>query len=482
MKHLIILLIFITSNRVIGYEVTPINWSRFSTPPEDSLSVKLKSIVNYSLKYLLNDEIDSLKIGSDGLYDFNTSTVLEYRIRPPAQVVLALGITLSLGIYDPNITGKSLEETKLIVLKLIKSLVNKHDATGAEWGMCWQCALWAAETGFGAWLIWDMIDSTTQENLSNMMIMEANQFDRDPPYCNDCTNDTKAEENAWNALLISTTLGMMPNHVNSPMWGNRLSQWLVSSYARESDLTRDTVVDGRPVKDWITGWNMREEGYVYNHNLIHPNYTSLVFNNLRNSMTFFLANQTIPQAVFWNSDVVYKHLVDYEWASPPFQSPGGTMYRKDVNSVYAQVYYPEGSDKGSRVLDNFLLFDVLANSLQLDREVSTPAILWANSRADFLISLQERSTTGQFYLPSDGFDTPNLEGKVAKFVAFAYLVRYMEKQNGWGKLEKGFPYEIVTPIISRFGGTSTSSDYPNGFNLKGQILGLEPKRYIRVFR
>jgi hypothetical protein len=45
-------------------------------------------------------------------------------------------------------------------------------------------------------------------------------------------------------------------------------------------------------------------------------------------------------AALHNIDVLYEALVDLEFASPPYEAPGGTMYidRSDA------VYYPEGTD------------------------------------------------------------------------------------------------------------------------------------------
>jgi hypothetical protein len=438
---LISCLLIIQVIEVRGYEAAPIDWNKFTMPEmSDSLSVKIKTLTNTALKYVLHNEVDNLQTGGDGLYDFGGTH--EYDIRPPAQAVMALGIAISLGIYDSLIVGKSLSEAKDIQVKLIESLVRKHIANGGSWGNCWQCAHWAFHAGAGAWLSWDLMDSATQGALTDMVVMEAGNFDTDPPYCNDCTDDSKAEENAWNANILAMALAMMPEHENAAWWKERASQWMISAYARESDLARDTVVDGKPVQDWITGWNMREEGYVYNHNRIHPDYTAAAEINLWNPVVFFLAGQIVPQAAFWNMDVVYKHLVDYEWSSPPFDAPGGTIYRRDSDSIYARVYYPQGTDWSANRIDAFFMIDIHAYAMGLDGTVSVPAIEWAKARTDYLLWMQSRSETGQLYIDSDNFNFPPKESMVASWFALSYLTLFLAEQEGWRSAENGFPFPV----------------------------------------
>ena len=390
-----------------------------SQPKTNSLPDKLKILTNNALKFVLKEEIGRLKINQEGLYEFKGNS--EFDIRPPAQTIMALGIALSFDFYEAQTVGIPKIEVEQTFIRLTKSILKAHKANGGNWGNCWQCAHWAFYCGFGAWVSIDLLDTETRGDLEKMVIMEASRFNVDPPYCNDCTVDTKAEENAWNANVLSLAMAVTPEEQHAPWWRERASQWMLSAYARESDLKNDSVVDGKPVKDWISGWNMRPEGYVYNHHRVHPDYTAAALLNLWNPVVLALANQPDLGAAYWNMDIVYKHLVDYKWPSPPYKAPGGTTYRRDSTTLLATVYYPDGTDWTNNLVDNFFMFDILCSILGLDHLVEIPAIKWANVRADYMLWMQSRSNTGQLYIESDSLNFPPKESKAASMFSFAYI-------------------------------------------------------------
>ena len=207
-------------------------------------------------------------------------------------------------------------------------------------------------------------------------------------------------------------------------------QWMLSAYARESDLEKNTIIDGKPINQWISGWNMHEDGYVFNHKRIHPDYTAAANINLWNPLVFALANQKGLQAAYWNMDYVYKQLVDYKWQSPPYDEPGGTIYRRDANTLHATVYYPNGTDWSVNLVDNFFLFDIQCSVMGLDNLVEISAAEWANTRADYMLWMQSRSTTGQLYTKGDNLNFPPKESKAASMFALARLTIMLEKEIG----------------------------------------------------
>ena len=102
---------------------------------------------------------------------------------------------------------------------------------------------------------------------------------------------------------------------------------MVSAYAAKQDWeSNDTVIDGKPVKDWLNGYNLRDDGAVVNHNLIHCDYMACIMLNLRAYLTQPLAGQPVSQAARFNANRVYRALVTQDWPSPPYEPPGGTMY------------------------------------------------------------------------------------------------------------------------------------------------------------
>jgi len=45
-----------------------------------------------------------------------------------------------------------------------------------------------------------------------------------------------------------------------------------SVFSRQSDLQNTTVVDGKPVRDWLDGYSVFPDGVLVNHNRVHPDY------------------------------------------------------------------------------------------------------------------------------------------------------------------------------------------------------------------
>ena len=440
LSFLLCIFLLKNSHAVTGADVVPINWAQYTLPePSDSLSVKMKQLHLTALKYCLNEMLDTLPTDSAGYYDFRGTD--EYSIRPWSEICGGLGIALGLGTYDPDLIGKTEEEARILQAKLIKSLAYKHkDNMGwisAAWGDCWQCRLWATYLGIGAFLIWEDLDSLSQTYVARIVHGESRRLGENPPYCNDCTDDTKAEENAWNAKIISLAVAMMPNDSAVQTYKEKASRWMASAFARESDLNRETLIDGKPVKDWITGWNIREEGYLYNHYQIHPDYMCCLATNLRVGIVLTLANQIVPQSAIWNTDLIYKCLVDYNWPSPPYDSPGGTIYQDDS----ARVYYPEGTDWNLNRVNNFLNADNMMAVFELDKDVRLPAAYWTNIRVDHCLWMQSRTTSGRLYTEEEHhFHAEN--SSPALIFGIDYLARWLLNQET--KFSVG-NWNLITP-------------------------------------
>jgi len=424
---LLCILFFSNAYSVTGADVVPINWAQYTKPePADTLSVKMKALHLTALKYCLNEMLDTLPTDSSGYYDFRG--VDEFSIRPWSEICAGLGIALGLGTYDSAVTGISEAEARVLHAKLVKSLAYKHkDNMGwisSAWGNCWQCRLWATYMGVGAFLVWEELDSLTQTYVARVIHGESRRLGEEPPYCNDCTNDTKAEENVWDANIISLAVAMMPNDSAVQTYKKKASRWFVSAFARESDLNRETLVDGTPVKDWISGWNIREEGYLYNHSIIHPDYMCVGATVLRVGVIMILANQIVPQSAVWNTDLIYECLVNYSWPSPPYYSPGGTIYQDDS----ARVYYPQGTDWSANRVNSFLNVDNMMDVFELDDNARLPADYWINIRVGHCLWMQSRTVSGRLFIEEEHhFHAEN--SSPAFIFGIDYLGRWLVNQE-----------------------------------------------------
>ena len=194
--------------------------------------------------------------------------------------------------------------------------------------------------------MWDQLPAATRTLVTNMTVYEANRFvNYNVPYWanpNGSLNtpgDTKAEENAWNSRMLSVAVAMMPSHANSQAWRTKGSELMVSSFARPSDLTNPTSIDGKTVANWLHGYNAYETGFVENHGFIHDDYMATTGLTIEPFITQTLAGQTVPQAAGFNADVVYNAM-----ATVPVGSLQKTMFQRGPQGSYVpDPYYPAGN-------------------------------------------------------------------------------------------------------------------------------------------
>ncbi|WP_029279889.1 hypothetical protein [Pedobacter borealis] len=195
-----------------------------------------------------------------------------------------------------------------------------------------------------------------------MIISEADRFlSVVPLYYKDSTGkvlfpgDSKIEEDAWNAELLYLAAVMLPNHPHSGKWLYKAVEYLMASTALPSDLHNSPIIHGQPVSQWVQGSNMEEPGFVINHGIIHPQYNAIA-SMINAPIVFALARKNTPEAARFNLDKIYYSVTAHPFSSPPYKAPGGTMYREGT----ADVYYPEGSDWGQGVYDNYANLDIAA--------------------------------------------------------------------------------------------------------------------------
>ena len=314
--------------------VRPIPWSSFASgaavQPGDAFGAKLVRLLQRQSGYVLS-EVDRDYANRDDLpeypgvafyYPFGHHESTEQSIRPLGDFALGIAVLLKTGIYSSEAAGVDRDEALRRTELAIRGVAFTHcanRATGRNWGgrcddsTCWQAAYWVSLGGQAAWMLWDDLDADTRRAVAKMIVYEADSFrDYKVPYTKDLDGnsarpgDTKSEENAWNARLLAVAQAMMPDHPHVAQWRQKASELQVSAYSRPSDKTNETIVDGKPARQWINGSNIAEDGVIVNHNMIQPDYTACDA-ELRGvtAMAASLAGQQIPESTFFNAKVVY---------------------------------------------------------------------------------------------------------------------------------------------------------------------------------
>ncbi|MEK0097507.1 hypothetical protein ACFC4G_36945 [Streptomyces sp. NPDC056002] len=357
----------------------------------------------------------------------------ENNIRPVAAEAFALAASLATGAYDSRQTGVTESRARAVAVRLLTSVAGHHRVNEAGgWGNVWQSALWAAMNGFAGWLLWDSLPDAARERLRLMVEAEADRFvGYQVPYWKDrdgveqTPGDSKAEENAWNAMVLQVATAMMPEHPRWSAWQDKNLELMISAFARPSDLTSRTVLHGRALGSWLDGWNMEEDGLVINHGIIHPDYMATAVQNTHAVLTCALAGRPAPRAALHNVDVVYAALVDREFTSPPFQAPGGTMYVRGSH----ELYFPQGTDWGVARRMDFVAMDVITRELRLDRAASAGGAYWEPLHAGRALWMQQRNPDGATYTAGDADTYAGREEWVAMHAAWSHLTRWLVHQD-----------------------------------------------------
>jgi hypothetical protein len=424
--------------QVVHNEVQVINWSELKkkvkpSPVSDMVKSTLLNVNKYGVGAWYT-EVKNFKTDSTSYLELKSkANNNERRYRLPAGMAFGLAIAIKTGAYDEKITGVPVQEAQAKAIKMLTAVAYDHQSNPGRkvWGSDWQAAHWAYYCGYGAWLLWDRVKPADQKLVKQMLIFEANRLLAEPALFYKDRNgkelipgDSKIEENAWNAELLYLAAVMMPRHANSKTWYQQSLAYMIAATAMPSDLNREQILHGKPIKDWLSGYNVEEPGIVINHDIIHPLYNAL--SSVVNApIVFSLANQATPEAARFNMSKIYHSLINTVFNAPPYQKPGGTMYRKGQG----QVYYPQGSDWGTEIFDSFANIDVAAWMYGLDKGEKYDAKYWASFHVKAVLDQQARFSDGHTYLNEKENSYYGKEAAIATRMASAWMSIWMQAQR-----------------------------------------------------
>lgn len=419
-------------------KVVPINWAHFGRYFRRNKDIKQsRRILANAVRYNLGWIVKTFKIDkSRGLYIINHYG--EQGIRPPASVCYGVAVGLQCADLNAVELGLSRKEAFNRIGKLIKGVAavyKSNQPDGKGWGRGWQTALWATFVGQGAWMIWDSLDIETQKMVQTVVVNEADHFippDYRVPYWTspdghvNTPGDTKAEENAWNATLLQLAVAMMPNHPHVKEWKRVCSELMLSASSQQRDLENNEIVDGKPVKDWLHGFNVRDDGAVVNHHIIHPDYiVSLLNLTARTYLVQSLVGESVPGASLWHHRFIYQSLIKLAWSSPPYEAPGGTMYIPGK----AEIYYPQGTDWTKDKFDPYYLADVNAHLLGWDKGLTHKVGDWMRIRASRILVMQSNYNDGHTFPATESSQRPGCEQTLAWHAGDAYLLFWLHAHH-----------------------------------------------------
>jgi hypothetical protein len=444
--------------------VRPINWSKYAgmtgVQPGDHFGREIAVILQNQSHYLFN-WIDSTytRASLQGVSVYSFPSRAETHVRPLAHFAVGNAIAIKTGIYDPAVAGLSqsdaLYRTELAIRGVAMTHRSNNTNAKTSWGQglstrkSWQAAYWASRGAQAAWMLWDAISAETRQAVANMVKYEADAFIhytvpywRNPDGTTNYPGDTKAEENAWNSRILTVAQAMMPNDPHVNLWRNKASELMVSSYSRQSDLDNTTVVDGKPIKQWIAGYNTFNDGVLVNHDLAHPGYMECHNLTYETLLDATLAEQFIPQSAFFNDQITWNAMteVNFPVGANPYgavsniRPPGGTILHKRADGTPDPApYFPNGDDwsKNLKTDVNFVLLNVYTDVRGLDAGQSVEASTWAAVELKALRDLQTRpGHTGNLYENGDWTDDPAREDIDAyRKLSQAWMIHWLDQHD-----------------------------------------------------
>ncbi|WOO40638.1 hypothetical protein [Rubellicoccus peritrichatus] len=418
------------SAATLAESVRTIDWNHFTPATNSSEAYQQSSlIVANAARWAHNWAHNTYASSASGDRFLIENRNNEHVIRPATSAALGLAVALK-TVVDPALMGDTTEEITKRTVKLIKGSVAIHKANGGAWGSHWQSSLWSAQVARAAWIMWDHLDADTREMTCKMIVYEANRFIQEGyqvRYWNGMGGDSKAEENSWDSMCLQQAVAMLPDHANVRQWKEVCSELLVSAYSLEADMSRSTpVLDGKTPQEWLNGYNVRADGVVINHGILHNDYmTSIAHLQMQGFLVFSLAQAPVPEALDFNFSLVYQTLVTRVFDSPPYESPGGTMY---VPGSPFQ-YYPTGTDWSTLRFAAYYGMDALAEVLGYDQGLPHTARHWRILRGDKIYEMQSRNADGNMYEPGEFDSYPGREQMVFWMMSDAHLLFWLADQS-----------------------------------------------------
>jgi len=327
------------------------------------------------------------------------------------QMAHLYALLVHFGQYDARVTGVSRREALRRVKGVIRYCCFTHRTgphtctTGKHWGGGWHGASWSSTLAHTIWLTWDQLDDETREMAARLIVAEADRFvGVDPP--SGKINNTQAESNAWHTRAMAIASVMLPGHPHAPTWREAYQRWTMNTLSVAGDKTDDTLVDGKPVRQWVTTENVHPDFTLENHGIVYPVYMWASMHGLCHSGSYFLFAGLEPP------ETTYHHL-------------------RDMYDVYKRLQTWEGLPAYVNGSDKFLhlqVVDIIVHSFfaQVFKDREAAHLEWVE--LDILERMQARFTDGRLY-PVEEVGKWSRVGNLSLVLGGSYLLHYVRQSD-----------------------------------------------------
>ncbi|MGI6296417.1 MAG: hypothetical protein ACOX3G_10035 [Armatimonadota bacterium] len=283
------------------------DYSARSYPSEADMMRILERFPMYSERGWHPDFLGKPEVGY-----FGDPTHAEMGLRAMGNYIFVTSLLATSPEYDPRPSGVSqdvlLQRARACLEYMTRAHAtgDLHCADGCQWGNDWQSAWWTARMAAGARLVWPKLTAREKANVERVIVHEANRhLRRNPP--SGVKFDTKSEENAWDSEVLAWAVGMFPEHPNAQAWRTKLIQFCMNTLSTASDKNDSTVVDEKPIKEWVNTVNIYDDFTIENHGAYHFCYMACPLHSFAWAFEGLVGGGiTPPEAMFHHYQDVWK--------------------------------------------------------------------------------------------------------------------------------------------------------------------------------
>lgn len=296
------------------------------------------------------------------------------------------------GVSLPN--GMTYQNVLDMALGAIRWAYSTHRSTqlktctnNAYWGTSgstyvWESSLWTESLGFATWLLKDKLTANDLLYIKKVICAEADyELTRNVPTA--YAGDTKAEENGWETNVLAIACALYPDEANADAWYAKMQSFAFNCYSMLSDANDETLVDGKPAREWYVGQNLYDDYTLQNHNYFHTSYQNVVIQELCESYLVLKCMQQnnkypLSETLLWN------------------QKPMFDAVLKDLALADGELAMPTGNDWSMFLYDQLPAFAAMATIFQ-DNE----ALMLENLALKYTQARQSTTSDGSWMLNSD---------------------------------------------------------------------------------
>jgi len=298
-----------------------------------------------------------------------------------------------------------------------------------EWHHQWESSLWTLSLALTAHFLDDQLDDRDRQHIRRLVAEEAD-FQLSRPVPTGHKGDTKAEENGWEANVLACAVALYPDHEHAAQWEDAMRRYAFNCYTVRADQNDDTMVDGKPAKEWYVGQNLYDDFTLQNHNYFHTSYQNVVMQEQAECLVALqLLSKGRPQTGYQNS------VFTWHWQEV-WQQVLAQLALSD-----GELAMPNGNDWSMFLYDQLPAYAAMATVMR-----NGDALMLEQRCLEQLLLRQQTTRDGSFLLNSD--IGPRRMGVTAHRVMMTYWLHKLfgtSKANTWEDFQQRHRKAVYFP-------------------------------------